>query len=310
MVKAEIFNKCLLNKDCDIKAALYKMISSPWNNDEVLDLLQWIQNYNITADKKVTFAGFDMQDYRPAHKRLIHFATATNNKILVKKLKKYTEVQEKAYKESHKESGFNYATPKTAKVMKKQANEIKKAFSNIKDSAWINQYVELLYQYAQMWSSKDYDTINIMRDSFMAQNMIYLHSLYPGKKTVIWAHNGHISNAKEWMGSYLKKEFGNEYLIIGFSSRAGNYSSWKSLCYLTPPDPRCFEYFFPQNNFLLSLKDARSDATGDAKWLNEIKLFRNSTGKSDTQFDPSILVNEFDYIYHIKKTTASKDFID
>ncbi|RYD70128.1 MAG: hypothetical protein EOP53_25960, partial [Sphingobacteriales bacterium] len=87
--EAEIFNKCLQTKGCDVKSSFKKMITGPWNNAEVLDLLQWIQNYNATAEKPVQFVGFDMQKYKTAFDRLMHFAAAKNNKLLINRLEKY-----------------------------------------------------------------------------------------------------------------------------------------------------------------------------------------------------------------------------
>lgn len=42
---------------------------------------------------------------------------------------------------------------------------------------------------------------------------------------MLWAHNGHIANSPGWMGSYLKREFGDEAYLIGFEFDHGAFTS-------------------------------------------------------------------------------------
>jgi erythromycin esterase len=44
-------------------------------------------------------------------------------------------------------------------------------------------------------------------------------------RIVLWAHNGHISNAPGWMGSYLKQEFGDQVYLLGFEFDHGQFTS-------------------------------------------------------------------------------------
>jgi erythromycin esterase len=44
-------------------------------------------------------------------------------------------------------------------------------------------------------------------------------------KIVLWAHNGHISNAAGQLGNYLKHEFGDQVYLCGFEFNRGAFTS-------------------------------------------------------------------------------------
>jgi erythromycin esterase-like protein len=63
---------------------------------------------------------------------------------------------------------------------------------------------------------------NKYRDSIMAVNAIHLAG---SQKTIIWAHNGHISTIDGYMGKYLKERYKSRYfmLLTDFSNEADVY---------------------------------------------------------------------------------------
>lgn len=75
------------------------------------------------------------------------------------------------------------------------------------------------------WKAKDSN----IRDSLMAENLIFLAKKYPKKKFICWAATGHFANKVENlnheelqefipMGKHIKKEFGEENVyILGFT---------------------------------------------------------------------------------------------
>jgi erythromycin esterase-like protein len=64
------------------------------------------------------------------------------------------------------------------------------------------------------------------RDPVMAKNISQLLTQAgPESKIVLWAHNGHISNAPGSMGNYLKKELGNQIYLLGFEFSEGEFTS-------------------------------------------------------------------------------------
>lgn len=73
-----------------------------------------------------------------------------------------------------------------------------------------------------------------LRDSIMAENVQWLiDSLYPGKKIILWGHNGHLQSGPmnslrtKWMGQYLKERFSEQYFSLGLFAYQGSvYQHW------------------------------------------------------------------------------------
>lgn len=79
------------------------------------------------------------------------------------------------------------------------------------------------------------------RDALMADNIRWLaETLYPKRKLIVWAHNGHIMNAyyaPDWnalshepqaggmkpVGAFLSEWFGNQVYTVGFTAYSGQY---------------------------------------------------------------------------------------
>ncbi len=87
------------------------------------------------------------------------------------------------------------------------------------------------------WQAKDSN----IRDSLMAENLIFLASKYPKKKIVCWGATAHFANmiweleSKELkkfspMGSYIKEKFGEEEVyILGFTGNKATVSIQKAV---------------------------------------------------------------------------------
>ena len=70
------------------------------------------------------------------------------------------------------------------------------------------------------------DPITGQRDPVMAQNVTrILQESGPESKIVLWAHNAHISNGSGWMGSYLKRDWGDQAYLLGFEFDYGTFTS-------------------------------------------------------------------------------------
>lgn len=73
-----------------------------------------------------------------------------------------------------------------------------------------------------------------LRDELMAINFEWLlKEVYPNKKIIVWAHNGHVEkagsegNSIKWMGHSLKERYGNDYYSLGLFAYEGEaYQFW------------------------------------------------------------------------------------
>jgi erythromycin esterase len=69
---------------------------------------------------------------------------------------------------------------------------------------------------------------NYSRDCVMAKNLEYLYdSLYPDKKIIVWAHNGHISKRLQGsisIGGHLSKQIMDNSYVLGLFASSGEYT--------------------------------------------------------------------------------------
>lgn len=80
------------------------------------------------------------------------------------------------------------------------------------------------------WNTED---PSAKRDSIMAGNLFWLmDEIYPNKKVIVWAHNGHIGkkstigNPYKWLGQYVRERFGKSAFHIGLFAREGETFEW------------------------------------------------------------------------------------
>jgi erythromycin esterase len=81
------------------------------------------------------------------------------------------------------------------------------------------------------WYNFDWSSSLALRDSLMYENLRWLmDKVYPDKKFIIWAHNGHVEKGPaeggnvRWMGHYLKDSLGLDYYSIGLFAYEGALS--------------------------------------------------------------------------------------
>lgn len=231
------FSECLAINDYvmygkgDPELALRGIYFWTWNTVEVLDMIQWMREYN--KDKpdtgKVKFLGFDMQ---------------------------YAMGAAKAVKASLDELDIDYHEYKA--LLDSMA--VNKGYVSFADSARQHSFlvqVQKLYDYALTYedvyvrnkSGKEYmlhmQHINILlqaitnhvssdgyRDSCMAANIKWIAEYEKADRIVLWAHNAHISKSRmseqmsyNMMGYWLHNIYGNKYYAIGFDFNIGNFRS-------------------------------------------------------------------------------------
>src|SRR5690606_4499775 len=112
-----------------------------------------------------------------------------------------------------------------AKYYMKDLNFLKDWYtSKFKGSSkeeWILQNIRILEQL------KDNPGFS-RRDRYMAENVNWIMDQNPNSKLILWAHNGHIKKTGKSMGKYLKEEYPEEYLSIGFAFYDGEYTAYNS----------------------------------------------------------------------------------
>jgi erythromycin esterase len=100
-------------------------------------------------------------------------------------------------------------------------------------------------QTTRYWQMVNGNEVSV-RDAQMAKNLTWLaEKAYPGKKIIVWAHNGHIAkgmgslagaqppasrpeDAFVPMGATIHRTFGNKAYAIGFTGSEGNYMNYEN----------------------------------------------------------------------------------
>jgi erythromycin esterase len=103
---------------------------------------------------------------------------------------------------------------------------------------WYQVVCSIESQTLRYWQLTTGNEVSV-RDRQMAENLIWLaEKVYPGKKIIVWAHNGHIAKSLTTvgaggdpnpfvpMGATIHSYFGNKAYHIGFSGCQGSYMDY------------------------------------------------------------------------------------
>ena len=154
-----------------------------------------------------------------------------------------------------------------------------------------------------------------LRDKLMAENLVWLlNDIYPNKKVIVWAHNGHIQKTESRMGNYLSDSLKNDYVSIGFAFHKGTYTARGENGLSTYPAQDSYlgtyEYVFNAINepiFLLDLRQINEESDENGKWLLNNLDFRIVGSRNEkNEFRESNLTKDYDLIIFINESTNSK----
>lgn len=274
-----------------------------WYTEEVLELVEWMheKNERPRLDKPIVFSGFDLQFTKDPILEL-RKQYSFNNDDLTALETKLDSLKRGKINKSLNQSIIDELDGLNALVLKKNLP--------LNMTARMVQNIRLAKQSLDL-------NLKTNRDRFMAENVRWLYNREGTSKMVLWAHNGHVKRSGDTMGSYLKEYFGAEYISIGFAFHSGSYSAKGKdgvMAYTAQSSyPGTYEHFFntiEQPIFLIDLRQIRNrqDITN---WLNNEMEFRVvGANKLTTEFYPTKLIDDFDFLIFIKETFASNLILD
>ncbi len=232
-------NKYILTGEGDAKDALSRNGYWVWQSQEVLDLIEWMKNFNKgkSADQKIRFYGYDMQDatscviwldnylskYIPNFDKSLLTEKIEENKIALRKF------DDKALDEMQK-TNLNKLKKLEEFVLSKEKELFKQDSTDYK---FAKQTIAVLRQKLNYFRIQDFNTAYSYRDSSMTENINWIRKSNNDGKIMLWAHNGHIGKGSfsddfksgNWMGTHLNKLYGEKYYNIGFSFSEGGFVS-------------------------------------------------------------------------------------
>lgn len=197
-----------------------------YRTDEMLELVQWMHDYNQGAkeDDKVRFYGFDMQRNEATRERIQSFYDV----VAKEKGSDYAKRWEEGYG-----TGDGSLSSESVTALKELVDEMIADMESQRDvyikmtdeetHAYALQSATCLLQHLGLHdTSSGYQGYADLRDQYMAENVRWIldreENVY-GTKLMIAGHNGHVArvvnSAYTNMGSHLAEEFGESYYVIG-----------------------------------------------------------------------------------------------
>lgn len=279
-----------------------------WDTEEILDMIEWIRQYNqgVPADKKVKFAGIDIQVLKESEEKVRVFL-AEQDTIRLQAFDSLL-VQYQNLRRS-----FQTADTVSFQQLQTQMNALL-AFLILNEGSLAQKYStpgfkEVIEHLRILMQAIDerYTRVKGMphkqnvRDYYMAENMQYLiNREQPGSKFLLWAHNMHINaNPNEFangalqpLGSYLRATYGKAYYAISFAFNQGGFqamgrdTSGRLLrSFVVPPaDKPSFEYLLAKSGHeicFLNLRQRPILKEVEAYFRRDLVAF--STGSAFTE---------------------------
>jgi erythromycin esterase len=322
-------NDYVVNGKGDAAGVLNGLYFWTWNTEEVLEMIRWMRKYNQDAKhkKKVKFFGFDMQVAHVAARNAEEYLEKVDPgeaKAAAAILAPVSDAEKE--RESAKKSGYFWEkVGKGIKALLEQFESRKKAYveaSSLEEWAMAQHHLEIVRQAAEMYSVDRSGSFS-PRDQAMAENVKWiLEHEGPDSKIMLWAHNGHVSTAQlgdgDSMGTVLRKTYGAEMVVCGFSFGEGSFQALqrgKGLRQFTvgPAAAGSLDAALAATGIPLFAVDLRNAPTGGAvgDWLNARQPMR-SIGAIYNESLPDAFVgavnpHSFDVMIFVKHTTASRE---
>jgi erythromycin esterase-like protein len=184
------------------------------------------------------------------------------------------------------------------------------------DVEWSIQNARLVLQFVELEAGTR------TRDQSMADNVDWIVKHNPGARVVLWAHNGHVSNAgssgSHSMGYYLRQMYGEQIVNFGFAFNEGSFRAdepGKSLREFTvPPAPEgTLDHALAASGIPLFAVDLRSVPAGSpaASWFGEAHKSRSigaafSSSLEPVLWNPGPVRSDFDVLLFVEKTSAAR----
>ena len=211
-----------------------------WNTEEVLDLIQWMRQYNTdsTHTTKVTFAGFDAQFTALAATTMKGYLTRVDPVFAAEIAPRLVLFEKESRDYSTVSEADIDALHSTAQDLAERLGAEERTYvarSTVQEWRLACQHARILRQVdAQRRAGGDEKTRYMIRDQAMAENVVWiLENEGPRCKMVVWAHNGHVARDPQGifggavvsMGMHLARRFDPELVVVGFAFGEGAFQA-------------------------------------------------------------------------------------
>ena len=201
---------------------------APWKNQEVINLLAWMRNYNLNHpdEEKIRFYGMDIQYVKGINKEIRGFIKENNipvNEELLSEIDKAAEMK------------VDYRNPtKWADIQLQKLQEVEQIIINHRNDSIakeedFNSTLRALHYLKKYTYYEQYPKSEV-RDKKMFENVKWIiENNTSNGKAFIWAHNEHTNNKEispygsGWIsvGGHLKDFYKEDYYSVYFDFGTG-----------------------------------------------------------------------------------------
>jgi erythromycin esterase len=221
-----------------------KMFFWTWKTEEVLELLEWMKEYNTgkSQEDKIHYHGFDSQStyYQPDLIReyllrtlpgLWETAATVLEPVRDFTFADYQNMSEETYNniQVQLESLKNQLMANKNLLI---ANSSSREYEITKQllRTFVQAFI-VIYNHRHGSSDTGWRTQYMWRDYFMAENALWIADFFgQDTKITLWAHNGHIARDQYFgggssVGYHLSEELNNLYQPVGFAFSKGYFTT-------------------------------------------------------------------------------------
>ena len=206
-----------------------------WQRYEIVNLLQWIRNYNSDKPKEdqIRFYGMDIQIGKNINQKIRDYLDTNKIAIDIELLIIADSCSNKKIDFSKKDIWWKIQTPKL-KELKQQIQNITTENEEHKSLIRSLNYLISYTEYASLIKD-EYPKSTEFRDSKMFENVKYIvENESKNGKAFIWAHNEHINKREMYytgsniinLGRHLKNYYGDDYYSVGFDFGTGEINGF------------------------------------------------------------------------------------
>ena len=337
--EADDVNRYVLTGQGDPAHLLSRLYFWTWNAGEVLALIEWMREWNVTApaSRRVQFLGFDIQFPGAAMDSVASFIGRVDSARASFVGSKYECIA------PYRNNGAVFSRSPTdyAALPQTERDACNRSLQDVIDLIGANSvsysgassdsaYSRALHsaravqQFEELASASGSSSASAVavRDRCMAENVQWLmRQAGPGARMMLWAHNGHVASRSGWMGGALRTVYGADYVNLGFLFGTGSFNA-RGLEGGTPTDLRTFnaslvpegslESVFMATGRPLLLFDTRLVAGGGSAaaplagpiGMRSIGAAFDSDNEAGS-FAPSLFPSDYQLLMHVRAATPS-----
>ncbi|PGU31061.1 erythromycin esterase [Bacillus cereus] len=296
--------------------------------DEIIAMIEWMKDYNADPShkKKIQFIGLDLKELdQGCFNKVIDYVRLHRPDLLAEVEENYKELsafngglQEYMDLAPEIKEKFKANAERVARLLKDENGQTNTEIAS-PEYIWAKATASAIEKYTTILIPNDYPSMLKLHEQYLADHVMWAQETLGGK-TMVWGHNVHIAKGifdeelyPYVAGHNLKERLDNNYVTIGSTTTEGNFTLYNDTGdkIITDPIPQnvnSFNYTLGKVPYKMFLLDNRHLKGPAEKWVKTkrpllsigARLLPNQLAYFDTS-----LLEQFDIIFHIRKTSPS-----